>query len=82
MPEHAHHRILDDTDGIDPGVCPAHSGICVASRTNTKSIENIWLAHDKLQETVNKIMSKISYIVGGVAALQTVAIFVIEYLNK
>ena len=43
---------IDDTDGLDNGSCPAHSGVCAVTRKNAEDIEKIWNRIDRINNYV------------------------------
>jgi hypothetical protein len=47
-----------------------------------KDVQEVWTVIHEIQGEIKKIMQKIAYIVGGIAALQTVLTLVLEYLKK
>jgi hypothetical protein len=69
--------------------CNAHGELAVEvgilktkTERNEKDVQEVWSVIHQIQEEIKKMLTKIAYIVGIIAALNTVAIMLIEFLKK
>jgi hypothetical protein len=69
--------------------CSLHTDIAVEvsevrtkTDRNEKDVDAVWTVIRTIQEDIKKVLVKIAYIVGGIAVLQTVAVFLMDYFKK
>lgn len=54
----------------------------IKTNRNEKDVNQVWGVIRTIQDDIKKLITKIAYVVGGIAALQTVIVFFMDYFKK